>query len=182
MSDPLKLLSDSEEILEKTLNEYRTPNNSTDAQEYYEIKLQAAIFNYDVTREVAGLINLRMTGFASKLALKDLVHKLFEFEIVLSGRLIKRIVELAERRGYLTAGSDIKKKKQEIKKYIKQLQSWKALRNNAAAHYGEDIGRQVKLISELDLTTVLAVASRFMEFSYFVNTILRDIGREKKSI
>ena len=68
-----EFLADAERTLEQVLKEYEAPTTSVEAAEFHELRLQAAIFNYDVCRAVAGLLRDEPQGFALKLCLRDLV-------------------------------------------------------------------------------------------------------------
>jgi hypothetical protein len=112
-----------------------------------------------------------------KVCLRDLVHKLYEYDQALSDRLVKRTLDLAQERGIDLKGVDIRAERTKWKHQLSKLQAWSDLRNQAAAHYGKDISEQVRLISSLEQTEVLAVARAFLSFNIAVLHGLARIGR-----
>lgn len=177
MRSPQELLDNAERVLHKALREYFAPANSAQAAEFYEVRIQAAIFHYDMCRDLSALFVLNPTDFALKLALRDIVHRLFEYDEVLSKRLTKRIMKLAMNRGRDDKGEEIRAKRLEIRDQLKKLRAWKEIRNQTSAHYGKDIARQVELISDLDKDEVMEVARAFLAFNLCINQFLRDVGR-----
>jgi hypothetical protein len=51
-----EFLEEAEERLAQALSDYETPQRSAAAVEFYQLRLQAAIFNYDICRTIAGLL------------------------------------------------------------------------------------------------------------------------------
>jgi hypothetical protein len=172
-----EFLADAEQRLEQALSEYETTQRSAAAAEFYELRLQAAIFNYDVCRTIAGLLRDEPKGFALKVCLRDLVHKLYEYDQSLSERLVKRILDLAQVRGVDLKDADIRAERAKWKQHLSKLQSWASLRNQTAAHYGKNIPEQVRLIGSLEREDVLAVARAFLSFNVAVLRELARIGR-----
>ncbi len=68
------------------------------AQEFIEIKLQVCIFQYDVCVEMINVLRNQPTGFAAGVALKGLVLRIFEFDFILRGTLLPRLLALAKER------------------------------------------------------------------------------------
>ena len=174
-----EFLADAERTLEQAVTEYGAPPTSATAAEFYELRLQAAIFNYDVCRAIAGVLHDEPKGFALRLCLRDLVHKLYEYDQALSERLVRRVLDLAQTRDIDLKGADIRAERAKWKEQLSKLQAWSDLRNQTAAHYGESIPEQVRLISSLDQPEVIAVAKAFLSFNIAVLRQLARIGRGK---
>lgn len=147
------------------------------AQEFVELKLQACIFQYDVCAEMAGILRNQPIGFAMSVALKGLVLRLFEYDQVLSKRLIPRLLALAKVRGVPVDGSSIKALRKKWKSELAQLGSWHEVRNQAAGHYGQDLVKQVALLRSLTLDGVMSVARGFLSFNIDLLVLLRDTGK-----
>ena len=176
-----QVLKDAEDVLERAHREYQNPANSELAQEFYELRLQAAIFNYDVCRDIVGLVVIPSSGLAENMVLKSIIHKLYEFEAALSGQITKRIIDLAEKRCIGDVKAEIKCRKKAIREHLNKLARWKDLRNSATGHYGADIGEQIGHIASLNRAAVEEVAYEFIAYDLFLNKLLRDIGRGSRA-
>jgi hypothetical protein len=177
MKQPATLLRESEERLNKALADYEAPPSSTLAREFYELRIQAAIFNYDVTYDVVSLWRHEPSGFAEKVALKSLVHKLYEYDELLSKHLVARILELAHARSVHIRSTDIKAERRKWSAQLVKLQSWSGLRNQATGHYGKDTAAQVALLKHLRRDQVMNVAAAFLSFNITVLKVLANAGR-----
>ena len=80
MKSPYGLLHESEQRLNQALADYEAPPSSALAREVYELRLQAAIFNYDISYDTVAIWRSKPSGFAEKVALKSLIHRLYEYD------------------------------------------------------------------------------------------------------
>lgn len=99
-------MSDSEEALKRAecnLNaayaDYKQPSTTGLALDFREIKLQASIFHYEMCFEMCNLIRNNPRGFALAVALKGLIHKLYEYDKASNSHISKRLKLLATNRG-----------------------------------------------------------------------------------
>src|SRR6185503_21389968 len=171
------LLRASEKALARALNDYKAPASSSAAAEFHQLRVQGAIFNYDICSSMVSLWITEPRGFAQSVALKNIVGKLYEYDLALSSRLVNRILRLAEDRGMSVPSDTIKREGRKWRDQLARLSRWADLRNHASGHYGKDIPKQIELISELQRNEVMSVAEAFLSFNNFVSTVLADVGR-----
>ena len=171
------LLKSSTAVLERAHREYSAPPTSDAAAEFHQLRLQAAIFNYDVTHCLVALWEADPQGFAEKVALKDLVLKLYEYESALSTRIVGRVIALTTRRGMSMDRERLKLERKKWKAEFAHIRRWSDVRNEAGGHYGSDIPRQVSLLTQLQRSEVQEVAIAFLSFNNYVCKQLAAAGR-----
>lgn len=147
------------------------------AKEFVEIKLQVCIFQYDVCVELTTVVRNQPIGFAVAVALKGLVLRLFEFDSLLRGTLLPRLLKLAKARDIEIESGSIQQLKRDWKAELQRLQGWHHVRNHAAGHYGRDLQKQVEVLENLAFDEVMGVAVGFLQFAQSLFVILRDAGR-----
>jgi hypothetical protein len=162
--------------LNKSYEHYNKPGSAV-AREFVEIKLQLCIFQYDICVEMVGLMRNRPTGFAVSVALKGMVLRLFEFDLLMKQHLYPRLKALALAREIEVDEAGIKQLKRDWKTEFADLQKWHDVRNQAAGHYGKDFPRQVALLEGLQYDHVVGVMLAFLHYSRGLWMILRDAGR-----
>ena len=177
MKQPDALLRDSEERLNQALADYEAPPTSALAMEFYELRLQAAIFNYDVSFDVVSIWRNEPSGFSEKVALKNLVHKLYEYDGVLSKSWVARMLKLAHARSVPIRSADVKAERRKWSEQLTTLRSWSSLRNQATGHYGKDTAAQVTLLQRLRRDQVMSVATAFLSYNITVLKMLANTGR-----
>ncbi|MGY6216558.1 hypothetical protein ACW73L_15485 [Methylolobus aquaticus] len=165
----------AEKNLNDALRHFEAARGGLD-QEFVELKLQACIFQYDVCAEMVSVIRNQPSGFASSVALKGLVLRLFEYDLVLNKHLIPRMLALAKKRGIPVGREDLRARRQKWKSELRQLQDWSSVRNQAAGHYCTDIQSQVSLLKCLNVDGVMTVTRAFLSFNMDILVMLRDAG------
>jgi hypothetical protein len=176
MDTPEAFIAKAEENLNDALRHFENPPNDL-AKEFVELKLYACMFQYDVCAEMIGVVRNQPKGFASSVALKSLVLRLFEYDRALNRRLIPRLLKLAEARGLSVDRSAIISLKKTWKTELAQLQAWHKVRNKAAGHYDDDLAEQVRLLRSLTVDGVMSVVRGFLSFNMELLHVLRDAGR-----
>lgn len=171
-----KLIKKAEQNLNDSLRHYEEAPTAL-ALEFVELKLQGCIFQYDICAEMVAILRNNPKGFASSVALKGLVLRLFEYDQVLNKRLIPRLLKLAQNRGIEIDNSSIKDLRKKWASELTDLQAWHKVRNQAAGHYGIDIAKQVELLKTLNLDNVMSVTQAFLSFNMGLLVFLRDAGR-----
>jgi hypothetical protein len=177
MQSPAALLKQSEDRLNAALRDYEAPPSSTLAREFYELRVQAAIFNYDVSYDITSLWQAEPEGFAEKVALKNLVHRLFEYDQLMQKHLVRRLLGLAKERDITIDPEELKNSKKKWKEQFKRLQSWSAVRNKATGHYGYDLKEQVSLLKLLERSEVMDVVQAFLSYNISLLNLLKSAGR-----
>jgi hypothetical protein len=181
MTPPQVLLRDTEAVLRRAIQDFGRPATSANATEFYQLRLQAAIFQYDICRQIVGLWVFEPKGFGVNLVLKDIVHKLYEYDFALSKRLIGRVLGLATARGIQLDRKMFKEERAKWRKEFARLQAWSQVRNAAGGHYGADIRQQFELLQQLEREEVMAVAIAFMNFNGKVIVTLAAVGSGKRA-
>ena len=176
MTDLQQVIRKAGDNLNRALAEYENTSSPL-ALEFYELKLQACIFQFDICAEMAGLINNQSTGFAASVALKGLVLRLYEYDQLINKHLVVRFLAIARTRGMDVDRQDIRLQRKQWRSELSRLQQWSDVRNEAAGHYGKNLSRQVQLLKELDINDVLAIAQAFLRFNMYMLKILRAAGR-----
>jgi hypothetical protein len=160
-----------EASLNRALAEYEASSDA-DTQEFFLLKVQALIFHYDVVAAMASIGRNNPKGFAQAVALKSLVHSLYEYDQQMNPTLVPRIMRYAARRKKPIDTSAIKAERKKWRDQLARLKAWKAVRDAATGHYGEDIEDQVRLLKALRQEEVLAVASAFVDYNAFILQLL----------
>jgi hypothetical protein len=142
-----------------------------DAKEFFLLKVQALIFLYDVITAMASIGRNNPKGFAEKVALKSLVHSLYEYDRQMT-RLMPQIMGYAAGRKKPIDTSAIKAEKKKWRAQLERLRAWRPIRNAATGHYGENIEEQVRLLKTLRQEEVLSVASACVHYNSFILQLL----------
>ena len=151
----------------------RTP----DTKSFYALTLQMTIFHYEMTLEMSSLLNQKPAGFAAQVAIKDMIHKLFEYEGTMRGSHLKKIIELGERRGFTDAQDTVRKIKKDAGTVFSSIQKYSRLRNKATGHYDSVIEDQVAAIESIDTDAAQQTIGEFLKFNMEVLSFLKDIGK-----
>jgi hypothetical protein len=177
MKDLDRILSHAQDNVNRALAEYETPS-STLALEFRELKLQACIFQYEICAEMAGLIRNRPVGFAVSVALKGLVHRLYEYDQLLSKHLINRLLALAKARGVPIDRGDLKTLRKQWKFELAKLKQWSDIRNETTGHYSKNIARQVSLLKDISFSEVMGVTQAFLQFNMGILNVMKNAGAD----
>jgi hypothetical protein len=106
--------------------------------EFNAMRLQASIFQYDICVEMASLLRNSPTGFARSVALKRLVHSLFEYDQTLNQH-IPRLLDLMRVRKLPIDQQAIKAQRKIWQTEFRRLRAWSGARNFATGHYSPDL-------------------------------------------
>ena len=166
-----------EAFLNRALADYEASTDA-DTQEFCLLKVQALIFHYDVMAAMASIGRNNPKGFAEAVALKSLVHSLYEYDQQIDRTLVRRIKQYAVRRKNPIDSSAFKAARKKWRAQLERLRAWRPIRNAATGHYGENIEKQVRLLKTLHQKEVLSVATAFVHYSGF---ILELIPHSKRS-
>jgi hypothetical protein len=171
MASVTVIVREVEASLNRALAAYEAASDA-ETREFYLIKLQAYIFLYDVGAGMAAIGINKPTGFAQALALKSLVHNLYEYDQQINRELVPRIVRYASIRKKPIDRSTIKAIRDKWRNQLAKLKTWKSVRDSATGHYGRDIAYQVKLLKGLRQEEVLSVATTFFDFNKSIIQLL----------
>ena len=166
----------AQELLNQSLIEYEA-QSSGPASEFFELKLQAAMFQYEICAEMACFVRSNPIGFARNVSLKGLIHRLYEYDQLLSTHLISRLLVLAKARGADIESADVKTERKKWRAQLGRLKRWSDVRNQATGHYGRDIARQIQLVKSVSQEEVMSVTEAFLSFDLRILNILRTAGR-----
>jgi hypothetical protein len=178
-SSVIEIFASSLKKAEKNLNDAHHRFHSeplNDLRDFLDIKLQCCIFQYDLCREMVSVTQQRPQGFAESVALKGLVHKLFEYEVLVKKALRPKLLALASSRNIEIDHEALAELDSQTRPALKKLRSWHGVRNKAAGHYDADIHLQTNLIETLTFDHVMEVACDFIRYNMGLLIILRDAG------
>jgi hypothetical protein len=167
LRDLLPTIRQAEAALNRASADYDASTDA-EAKEFFLLKVQALIFLYDVMAAMASIARNNPKGFAEAVALKSLVHSLYEYDQQIDRTLVRRMMRYADRRKKPIDTSAIKAERKKWRAQLARLRAWKAVRNAATGHYGKDIEHQIRLIKTLRQKEVLSVASAFVDYSGFI--------------
>jgi hypothetical protein len=170
-----KILIGAQQRLNDALEDYES-DTSTLAHDFKELKVQATIFQYEICVEMTGIQRNRPTGFALSVALKGMVHRLFEYDQLLSKKLINKIQKIAEVRGLSVDKGEIRAMRKRWGSEFEKLQKWSDIRNKATGHYDGDILRQIELTKSIDFQEIMSVATAFLRYNMEILLLLKRVG------
>jgi hypothetical protein len=116
-------------------------------------------------------------GFALSVALKGLIHKLYEYDRAANSYLSKRIVTLGTARGIQIDQKAFSAERKKWRAELKKLADWSTIRNKVTGHYDADLNLQVQLLEHVSLAEVMSVAQGFLHVNMALLKTLRDAGR-----
>lgn len=177
MKSPDELLHESERRLNQALADYEAPPTSALAREFYELRLQAAIFNFDISYDTVAIWRSKPSGFAEKVALKSLIHRLYEYDQLNQKHLVPRILALAKARNVSVTREHVSTERKKWKLHLSRLSAWSGVRNQATGHYGRDIESQVRLLKTISRKEVMDVSAAFLSYNVAILKALASTGR-----
>lgn len=168
----------AEDRLNSALSELEKASSSLQRQ-ILEMQLQTCIFQYDICAEMASLIRNAPAGFAASVALKGLVLRLFEYDLVLNRHIVPRLLALAEDQQISVDRENVELAGDRWKGALRQIEQWAEAWNKAAGESDPDIRTQVKLLKELNIGRVMNVTEAFIGFNL---RLLKTLGEAGKGI
>jgi FtsZ-binding cell division protein ZapB len=147
------------------------------AGEFDQIKLQTTIFQYEICLDIVAFVTNNPIGFARNVSLKGVIHKLFEYELLISGNLTKRVTDLAVARGLTNLSINLKNEKRKWQSQFKKLSGWADIRNTATGHYDRDTNEQVKSLEAINPQEVMDICAAFLSFNMAFLGLLAEVGK-----
>lgn len=175
MSDYAAMLKSAHDQLNNAHTQYAQTNSGLE-KEFDALKLQASIFQYEMCIELVTFETNKPNGFAQYVALKGIIHKLYEYEILLNGELVRRVKKLAMDRNMSTFSIDLKSEKKKWTKEFKSIKRWVTTRNFATGHYDKDIQLQIDSLIAIDPQSVLDACTAFLHFNLAFLHQLKEVG------
>lgn len=169
-----KTVISSERLLNDSYQHFRE-SKTEDELRFHALKLQITILQFEVASEIEQIIRRPPGGFAAQVALKDILHKIVEYDRTLRGSHIKKILDYAAMRGVSHVKGEISKISKEWSKKLKAIESFITLRNKSTGHYDSDIDAQVSAIEVIDSDEAIDVIFSFLSFNHEITGVLRDI-------
>ena len=176
MANAMLTVRQIEAWLNRALAEFEAASDP-DTREFLLLKVQSFIFYYDIVTGMLSVGRNNPKGFAGAVALKTLVHSLYEYDDLMNRSLLPRILRYASRRKKPIDTSSIKAEKKKWRAQLSRLRAWKAIRDSATGHYGEDVERQIELLKGLNQDEVLSVATAFV---HYTSSILHLLPHRKR--
>ncbi len=172
MPDFEEILKKAEQVLNSSYRDFKSPISGLH-RDFAELKLQSAIFQYDISTEMIGVIRNKPIDFAQAVALKGLILRLFEYKLRLQ-EMTPKIEKLMAERGVPISREIKKELRIQFAAPLGLLERWGPLRNNAAGHYGADFNLQISSLESVDYDRVMSVAQGFLSYNRAWVKILRD--------
>lgn len=166
----------AEQNLNRLFSQWHADSKS-EHREFYALRLQCASIQYELCAQMGEFLQAEPHGYGRKIALKDLLHKAFEYDQTLRKHHVQRLISLAESRHMTVTVERLRRLCREWKKPLEQLAQFKDLRNAASGHYDPDIVKQVDHVAGIIESDALDAIRSFMAFTLAINKILRDVGR-----
>jgi len=162
-SEPVETVaSRAADLLNRAVTELRIAPHPSAQHRFYQLKTQAALFNFEVACDVVTLLNVASHSFSRKVILKNLIHRVFEYDKTLRQSHFKAIAALAGERG-------LSKRHQQVQVFastwtaqMSSISKYSKLRNKASGHYDRDVSLLVSLIENIDPDETLDLVKRFL--------------------
>lgn len=166
----------AEENLNKAHIEYSQPFTSGEHHKFYLLKVQAALIQFELSSEMVKYCKTKWPSFASKVALKDMLHKIFEYKKTLKNHHINTINELADSKCLGDEKTKLSKISKQYRTAINKIDQYKPLRNVAGGHYDRDISKQLSCIESIVEDEAIKIIKDFLSYNKKVLELFRDIG------
>ena len=174
-SDIQNTVKRAEDRLNEALSELEEAASPLQRQ-ILEMRLQACIFQYEICAEMASLIGNAPAGFAASVAIKGLVLRLFEYDLVLNGCVVTPLLALAKERRISFDQEALQLACDRWQGMLRQIERWSGLRDQSAGDDAPDISVQVKLLKELNIDRVMNVTQAFLGFNLGLLKVLDGAG------
>ncbi len=172
-------LIDSEKILNRTHKECSSQSFlSPEHRMFCLLKMQSALFQFEICSGMAELIKIQNYSFAKKAKLKDLIHKVFEYKKTLKSHHIKKMMELAESKHLANEKALLSEVTKKYRNAIKNIEKYKTLRNLATGHYDQDIQKQISYINDIKEDETLDRILAFLRYDKEITELLKEIGNK----
>lgn len=169
-----KIVISSEQLVNDSYQHFRQ-SKTKDELQFHALKLQITILQFEVAFEIEQIIRRAPKGFAAQIALKDILHKIVEYDRTLRSNHIKKILDYAAMRSVSHVNDEISKISKKWSKELKAIESFITLRNKSTGHYDSDIDAQVSAIEAIDSDDAIDVIISFLSFNHEITGVLRDI-------
>ena len=172
-------LSIAESNLNSLYEELHQPCTSKEHRKFCLLKVQAAIVQFELCSGLLQYVMAQYNCFASKVALKGLIHIIFEYKKSLKSHHIKTLMDLCDSKNFDSEKEKLTLLTKQYKEAISQIDQFRNLRNKATGHYEDDIEKQVSLIESLSEDDCLELLKKFNLFHKEILKSLRRIGRKQ---
>jgi|SRR3972149_1011970 len=174
-----KVTTDAERILNKAYEDYHAFSRNAESQEFYALRLQAAIVQFELCSQMKQVVESTLCSFASKVKLKDFIHKVYEYNKTLRGSHVNHICVLAQNRGLPVLVTKLQESSRTWRKALSKIDSFKNIRNKTAGHYDPDIAEQVQWVESIKENDAFTAFEAFLSYNMEVLKTLKDIGTLK---
>lgn len=178
--DVLQKAATAARSAERTLNRYHREwarDRGSKHQSFFALRLQSASIQFELCSQMVEVIQTPPGTFARKVALKDLIHKVFEYDQTLRRHHILRLSRLTEQRGMHDTADRLREICREWKGPLTALSRFTELRNKTSGHYDPDIAAHITQIEQLSEDVALDAVAAFMGFSLAINKTIQEVGR-----
>lgn len=172
----IKATADAESNIDKASAEYHAPLLTEERPEFYALKLQAAIVQFELCAQMKLLLESTHSVFVRKMIVKSVIHTLYEYDKTFRNKHLVRINELACRRCLDALVVRRKAATRTWRKELKKIDRFKNIRDKTSGHYDPNIAEQVKCIESIEENDAFAAFKVFLSYNSIVLKMLGDIG------
>lgn len=140
----------------------------------WEIPLAVSIFAYEISASHAAAV-ATADPFLVKLGLKDVAHKVFEFELMMSKTYLGKLKALGRSVGAEITDDAFRALRREFAPAMSVAQSFKRIRNLAGGHFDSDLSAYLKAVEGLELSQVGVARDAVLAFSQAVMSMVAQI-------
>jgi hypothetical protein len=173
-----KAVRNAERNLNAAFTEYASHEGGAVKSTFLSLKLQASLVQYELCADIETFQRTQPSGFARKVFLKNVLHKIVEYTDTLRHRHLQKIVALSSDRGLNTRTAQLQAISREWRRKL-NTEQFRALRNKASGHYDADIRAQIAVIEQLDEDAALDTVVSFLEFDLQILAVLQAVGANK---
>ena len=169
--------SRAEQILNQAYADVNRQHASLEETEFHRLKIQFDIIHFQAFSAMISILKAEPHTFARKVALKEILHMIYEYKGTVTQHHIWRLCQLGEYKGAYDTVTRLRELVRDFRDEFKSLDEYKTLRDKATGHYDQDISVQIAAIERIDEDAALAHALAFAEFQGRFAVLLREIGR-----
>lgn len=140
----------------------------------WEIPLAVSIFAYEISATHAAAV-ATADPFLLKLGLKDVAHKVFEFEMMITKTYLLRLKKLGQSVGADVSDERIKALRREFSPAMNIAQTFKGIRDVAGGHFTPDLPLYLKSVEGLELAKVSIATTAVLRFSQSIINMVAEI-------
>lgn len=171
------MLSVSEESLLIVLKEYRASVLQVE-RECWKLIVGAAIYAYELSNAWAS-VSRNYDPLLMSLGLKDVVHKLYEYDDMISRTYVQRVTALSKSIGVSISQDELRGLRKALAPSLFVIKKYKRVRNIAGGHISDNVEDYIQAVSILDVKEVNAASLATHKFNANLIDFLHRMIQQK---